>query len=47
MNSQNLNIKITDDDTKFRILGDTNYPINRPTNYQYIYLFIILSYGKG
>jgi hypothetical protein len=46
MNSQNFNIKITDDDTKFRILGDTNCPINRPTNYQYI-LFIILSYRKG
>ena len=34
MNSQNLNIKSFDDDTKFRILGDTNHPSNKPENYQ-------------
>ena len=30
MNSQNLNIKTVDDDTKYRILGDTNHASNRP-----------------
>jgi hypothetical protein len=30
MNSQNINIKSIDDDTKYRILGDTNHPSNRP-----------------
>lgn len=30
MNSQNLNFNQPDDDTKYRILGSTNYPLNRP-----------------
>ena len=30
MNSQNLNFHLQDDDTKYRILGNTNYPLNKP-----------------
>jgi len=29
MNSQNLNFNTADDDTKFRILGNTNHPSNK------------------
>lgn len=37
MNSQNLNFQLQDDDTKYRILGNTNFALNKPENYQYFY----------
>lgn len=36
MNSQSVGFGVQgEDDTKYRILGDTNYPLTKPENYQY------------
>jgi hypothetical protein len=46
MNSQNLNFQIQDDDTKYRILGNTNLPLNKPENYQYTFIYSATAKAK-
>lgn len=42
MNSQSNGFNNTqqDDDTKFRIIGDKNFPITKTENYQYQFIII-------